>query len=178
MVQVRKSVTVNRSPDEVYQFWRNLENLPRFMIHVESVTVAADGRSHWVVKAPAGATVEWDAEIVEDQPGELIAWRAVSGSPIANGGSVRFAKAPADRGTEVRVQLEYDPPAGKAGALLAKLFGEEPRQQLTDDLRRFKQVMETGEVLRSDGSLEGAGQGAATQRPSQPATSRELEATR
>jgi uncharacterized membrane protein len=178
MTQVSKSVTINRPVREVYQFWRNLENRSRFMAHVESVTITGGGRSHWVVKGPAGVNVEWDAEIVEERPDELITWQSLPGSRITNGGSVRFGQAPADRGTEIRVQLDYEPPAGKAGELLAKLFGEEPKQQLTDDLRRLKQVLETGEVVRSDGSLEGAGQGVTKQRPSQPPTRQELEATR
>jgi uncharacterized membrane protein len=147
-------------------FWRDLDHLPTFMIHLEAVTSSGERRSHWVAKAPGGR-VEWDAEIAEDRPGEIIAWQSVKGSDVPNGGSVRFTDAPADRGTEVRVDLHYDPPAGSAGAMVVKLFGEEPEQQLCDDLRRFKQVMETGEVVRSDGSLEGAGQGATTQRPAQ-----------
>jgi uncharacterized membrane protein len=178
MTQVSKSVTINRSVSDVYQFWRDLANLPRFMAHVESVTVAGGSRSHWVVKGPAGKNVEWDAEIVEERPGELIAWRSLPGGTITNGGSVRFTQAPADRGTEIHVQLEYEAAAGKAGELIATLFGEEPKQQLTDDLRRLKQVLETGEVVRSDGSLEGAGQGVTKQRPSQPPTAQELEVTR
>ena len=166
MLHVVKSVTINRPRQEVYEFWRDLEHLPTFMIHLEAVTSSGDLRSHWVANVPAGR-VEWDAEIIEDRPGEIIAWQSVEGSAVPNGGSVRFTDAPADRGTEVHVDLHYDPPAGRAGAMVAKLFGEEPQQQLRDDLRRFKQVMETGEVVRSDGSLEGAGQGATTQRPAQ-----------
>jgi uncharacterized membrane protein len=122
------------------------------MIHLESVTTGPGGRSHWVAKAPGGS-VEWDAEITEDQPGELLSWQSIEGADVANGGSVRFADAPGDRGTEIHVALHYDPPGGTAGAMVAKLFGEEPSQQLLDDLRRFKQVMETGEVVRSEGVL-------------------------
>jgi uncharacterized membrane protein len=166
MLYVAKSVTINRPRHEVYQFWRDLERLPEFMIHLQSVTTGADGRSHWVAKAPGG-TVEWDAEITEDEPGELLAWQSIEGSEVANGGSVRFADAPADRGTEIHVTLQYDPPGGSAGAMVAKVFGEEPSQQLLDDLRRFKQVMETGEVVRSEGSLAGAGEGATNERPAQ-----------
>ena len=166
MLHVTKSITVNRPRQEVYEFWRDLEHLPTFMIHLEAVTSSGDRRSHWVAKAPGGP-VEWDAEIIEDRLGEVIAWQSLEGSEVPNGGSVRFSDAPADRGTEVRVELRYDPPGGTAGATVAKLFGEEPQQQLRDDLRRFKQVMETGEVVRSDGSLEGAGQGATKQRPAQ-----------
>jgi uncharacterized membrane protein len=175
MQRASKSVTINRPPDEVYRFWRDFENLPRFMQHLVSVTATTDRRSRWVARAPAGTTVEWTAEIVEDRAGERISWRSVAGSEIANEGSVRFAKAPADRGTEVRVEVSYDAPAGAAGTLVAKLFGEEPEQQLRDDLRRFKQVMETGEVVRSEGSLEGAGQGVLKQRPSQAPEAEELK---
>jgi uncharacterized membrane protein len=177
MIHITKSVSVARPVDEVYAFWRDLQNLSRFMMHVERVTTSGD-RSHWIVKGPAGTTVEWDAEITEDRPNELLAWRSLPGSQIENNGSVRFKKAPADRGTEIHVSLQYEPPAGKAGAMLATLFGEEPTQQLTDDLRRFKQVMETGEVVLSDGSLEGAGQGMWKQRASQAPTQKELEAAR
>lgn len=151
--EVTKIVTINRPPEEVYRFWRNFENLPRFMEHLESVTVLDDRRSRWKAKAPAGRSVEWDAEITEDRPGEMIAWRSVEGSDIGNRGTVRFLRAPQGRGTEVRVDLQYDPPGGMLGATIAKLFGEEPGIQVDGDLRRFKQVMEIGEVVRSDASV-------------------------
>ncbi len=169
MLHVTKSVTVRRPREDVYRFWRDLENLPGFMQHLESVKTTGDARSHWVAKAPAGATVEWDAQITEDRTNELISWRSLEGSDIQNHGSVRFSDAPGDRGTEVHVELQYDAPAGNVGATVAKLFGEEPAQQVRDDLRRFKQVIETGEVVRSEGSLEGAGQGLFKQRPAQAA---------
>jgi uncharacterized membrane protein len=153
-LDVKKAITVNKPPDEVYAFWRRFENFPRFMTHVESVEERRDGTSHWVVKAPTG-TVEWEAEITDERPGELLAWRALPGSSIANRGSVRFAPAPGGRGTEVEVELRYEPPAGTLGATVAKLRGEEPATQLSDDLRRFKQVIETGEIVRSEGSLGG-----------------------
>jgi uncharacterized membrane protein len=165
--RVTRSITVKRSLADVYDFWRDLENLPRFSQHLESVEVAGK-RSHWVAKAPAGSTVEWESELVEEVPNRLLAWRSLPDSEVRNEGVVHFAKAPGDRGTEVRVVLRYDAPAGGAGAVAAKLFGEDPDQQLRDDLRRFKQVLETGEVVRSDGSLEGAGQGASKQRPAHP----------
>jgi uncharacterized membrane protein len=152
-IGVRKSITVNRPPEEVYAFWRRFENLPRFMQHLESVETAADGRSHWKAKGPVGTSVEWDAEITEDRPNELIAWRSVENADVDNAGEVRFTRAAGGRGTEVHVDLRYDPPAGKLGALVAKLFGEEPNQQVADDLRRFKQVLETGEVVYSDASV-------------------------
>ncbi|CAN5752997.1 hypothetical protein BH18ACI5_BH18ACI5_03940 [soil metagenome] len=171
MLHVTKAVTINRSRDAIYHFWRDFANLSQFMIHVQSVESRGDRRSHWVVSAPGGQTVEWDAEIVEDRPGELISWRSIEGSDIRHEGSVRFEDAPGDRGTEVHVDFRYDAPAGQVGATIAKLFGEEPTQQVRDDLRRLKQVMETGEVVLSDGSLEGAGQGLLKQRAAQaPAT--------
>jgi len=161
-IRVRKSVTVNRPADEVYDFWRNFENLPRFMDHLESVQVTGDRRSHWKAKAPAGTTVEWDAETTEDRPNELIAWRSVEGADVPNTGVVRFVPAPGGRGTEIHVDLRYEPPAGKIGKLVAKLFGEEPSQQVEGDLRRFKQVLEIGEVTYSDASI------ASGLRPAQP----------
>jgi len=151
--QVTESITVNRPIAEVYGFWRNFENLPRFMEHLESVRVTEGGRSHWKAKAPAGATVEWDAELVEDRPNELISWRALPDSTVPNSGSVRFGQAPGNRGTEITVDLRYQPPGGKIGAFFAKLFGEEPSQQVKSDLRRFKQVLELGEVVHSDASI-------------------------
>jgi len=169
MIHVTKSVTVMKPRAEVFQFWRQLERLPSFMIHLQSVTAVSGKRSHWVAKAPAGTTVEWDADIVAERAGDLLSWRSVDGSEIRNEGSVRFKDAPADRGTEVMVELSYDAPAGAAGKVIAKWFGEEPGQQLTDDLRRFKQVMETGEVVLSDGSLQGTGEGATAERAAQPA---------
>ena len=164
-IRVRKAITVNRSPEEVYGFWHDLRNLPRFMHHVESVQVTDDRRSHWKVKAPAGMSVEWDAEIVEDQPDDRIAWRSVPGSQVDNAGSVRFVPAAGNRGTEVHVELRYSPPGGAIGAAIAWLFGESADQQIDDDLRAFKQVIETGEVVISEGTL---GQRGLWQRPAQP----------
>jgi uncharacterized membrane protein len=151
-VHVSKTITVKRPVDEVYAFWRDLENLPRFMAHLESVRVSGD-RSHWRARAPAGLSVEWDAMVVEDRPNERVSWQSVAGADVPNAGTVRFARAPGDRGTEVHVDLHYDVPGGKIAAAFAKAFGEEPSQQIQSDLRRFKQVMETGEVLRSDASI-------------------------
>jgi len=152
-IEVTKVVTVNRLPEDVYQFWRNFENLPRFMSHLQSVRVDGQRRSHWKTKGPAGTSVEWDAEMTEDRPNELIAWRSMAGADVQNRGRVQFAAAPGGRGTEVRVQLDYRPPAGAAGALMARLFGEAPEQQIGRDLRQFKAVMETGEVVHSDASI-------------------------
>jgi uncharacterized membrane protein len=150
---VVRSVTIRQPIAMVYDFWRNFENLPRFMVHLESVRVTGDRRSHWVARAPAGRTVEWDAETLEDRPNELIAWRTLPGATVPNSGQIRFREADGGRGTEVHVEIRYDPPAGKLGALVAKLFGEEPNQQVAGDLRRLKQVLETGEVLHSDASI-------------------------
>jgi uncharacterized membrane protein len=147
------TITVNSSPEEVYRFWRDFENLPRFMSHLESVRITGERRSHWVAKAPGGTTVEWDAEIIEDIPNKLIAWRSLEGADVENSGVVRFERAPGGRGTEVRVEIVYNPPGGILGAGIAKLFGEEPGQQIKGDLFRFKQVMETGEVVHSDASI-------------------------
>ena len=152
-VHVTESITIKRPRHEVYGFWHNFENLPRFMAHLESVQVLDNNRSRWVAKAPAGTTVEWEAETIEDRPNELIAWRSLTESQVPNSGSVRFKDAPGNRGTEVHIELQYEPPGGKVGALVAKLFGEEPHQQVKGDLRRFKQVMETGEIVHSDASI-------------------------
>jgi uncharacterized membrane protein len=152
---VRQAVTVNRPPDEVYAFWRDFENLPRFMTHVESVRVTGPDTSHWTAKAPLGGTVEWDARIVDDRPNEVIAWSSLENADVENSGTVRFNEAPGGRGTEVLVEISYAAPAGTVGATIAKLFGEEPEAQTYDDLRRFKQVIETGEVVRSEGTPGG-----------------------
>jgi len=172
-VHAKASCIVNREPAEVYNFWRNFQNLSRFMTHLESVSDMGEGRSHWVAKGPAGMRVEWDATIVADVPGEVITWRSLENSDVDNAGAVRFERAPGDRGTIVRVNIQYNPPAGVIGATVAKLFGEEPEQQLDDDLRRFKQVLEVGEVVVSDATLLGTGY--MEQRPARPAAARELE---
>jgi uncharacterized membrane protein len=167
-VNVKRAVTIRRSREELYTFWRDFENLPRFMYHLEEVRVVGSGHSHWKAKALAGTTVEWDAEVVEDQPNERIAWRSLPNADVSNSGSVEFRPAPGHRGTEVHVEIHYDPPGGKLGALVAKLFGEEPGEQVADDLRRLKQVMEVGEVIRSDASLPGPGPSYLTQRGAHP----------
>ena len=173
-IHAKASCIVNRSPEEVYRFWRSFENLPRFMKHLEAVQDLGDARSHWVAKGPAGTTVEWDATIIADVPGEVITWRSLDNADVDNAGAVRFEAAPGNRGTIVKVNIQYNPPAGVIGATVAKLFGEEPEQQLDDDLRRFKQVLEVGEVVVSDATLMGTGFRA--QRPARPAGARELEA--
>jgi len=143
-VRVDERIVIARPRSEVYGFWRNLENLPRFMDHLESVSVVDEERSHWVARGPAGTRVEWDAVVHNEIPNELIAWRSLKGSEVDNAGSVHFS--PTENGdTEVRVVLRYDPPAGRLGAAVARLFGEDPSLQVAEDLRRLKQVVEAGE---------------------------------
>jgi len=146
--RISQSLLINKSPDELYAYWHNFENLPNIMRHLKSVRVLDDGRSHWVAKAPmiAGSEVEWDAEVTADEPNSRIAWRALPGGDIEHRGSIKFVRAAGDRGTNVKVVLEYHPPAGQLGRWVAKLFGEEPEQQIRDDLRNFKRMMETGEI--------------------------------
>jgi uncharacterized membrane protein len=156
-VHVRKAITIGRPAEDLYKFWRDFENLPRFMRHLEAVQVIDERRSHWKAKAPLGRTVEWDAEITEDRPNERLAWRSLEGADVPNYGSVTFEPAPGGRGTTVRVDLHYEPPGGIIGATIAKLFGQEPGQQVQEDLRAFKQLMETGEVVQSEASVKGGG---------------------
>jgi uncharacterized membrane protein len=155
VVEFEKSITVNRSAEECYRFWRDFSNLPRFMEHVESVDVKSERLSHWVAKGPAGTTVEWDAEITADQPGQLLAWHSTEDADIVNAGTVRFERAPGDRGTLIHVDFHYTPPGGKPGAMVAKLFGEEPEMQIDDDLRHFRQLLETGEIPTTVGQPAG-----------------------
>ncbi len=143
-IHVEESVTINKPVYEVFRFWRNFENLPRFMNHLESVAVRENGISHWVAKGPAGVPVEWDARIINEVHNRVIGWQSLEGSTVATAGSVNFNETP--RGTEVRVHLQYNPPGGKVGAAVARLFGEEPTLQVREDLRRFKQILETGRV--------------------------------
>ncbi|MCU0495636.1 MAG: SRPBCC family protein [Chloroflexaceae bacterium] len=155
VVQTEKAWTINKPADELYRFWRDFTNLPQFMKHLEAVTVLDERRSHWVARAPVGMTVEWDAEIVDERPNELIAWRSLPGAQVENSGSVRFVPAPGNHGTEVRVRLEYKPPAGAVGVAIAKLLREEPTQQVEGDVRRFKQLMEAGELPTNEGQPAG-----------------------
>lgn len=154
LVIAKRSITVARPIEEVYAFWRDFQNFPRFMRHLESVTVTDPTHSHWVARGPAGKSVEWDAEITDERENELISWRSLPGADVPNSGTVRFQKAPADRGTEVHVQLSYDPPLGKVGAKVAALFREAPGQQITDDMRHFKQIMEIGDIVVSDSTKQ------------------------
>lgn len=168
-VKVEKVVTINKSAEELFTFWRNFENLPKFMAHLESVTVQDATRSHWVAKAPFGKTVQWDAEVINETANELIAWRSTENADIPNTGSVRFKTLPAGRGTEVKVNLEYNPPAGVLGAIVAKIWGEEPNQQVADDLRHFKQLMEAGEIPTIEGQPQGNKEGFTSNKPLQKA---------
>ncbi len=156
-IKVTHSVTINKPAPELYAFWRDFTNLPRIMDHLESVTVHDGSKSNWVAKAPLGKTVAWDAEIINEIPNELIAWQSLPGGDVDNAGSVRFKAGPAGRGTELRVEITYAPPAGKVGATVAKLLGEEPKHQLDDDLRHFKQLMEAGERPTTEGQSSGRG---------------------
>lgn len=142
-------ITVNKPVDEVYAFWKDPANYPQFMSALDSVQITGEGRSHWKVEAPIGLTVEWDAQVVNDVKNELIAWESVDGD-VANTGSVRFKQAAGNRGTEVELQTQFKPKAGPVGAKIAKLFSTVPKTQLSNDLRRFKQLIEIGEVVKSD----------------------------
>ena len=154
-IRVERAVTINRVVPELFRFWRQLENLPRFMKNVEAVLPVGGNRYHWVVRAPLGGTVEWDAEIVNERENELIAWRSLEGSRIENAGAVKFENAPGGRGTEVKVTLAYKPPAGPLGAAIARMLGAEPGQQVREDLGRFKQLMEAGEIPTTEGQPVG-----------------------
>jgi uncharacterized membrane protein len=146
---VGRTVTINKPRAELYAFWRDFRNLARFLENIERVDVGDDRRSHWVVKAPAGKTVEWDSQITEDEPDRLIAWESVESGDIKNAGRIEFRDGPPGRGTEVTATLLYEPPGGDVGKLIAKLFQKEPKVQARRDLRRFKQLMETGEISTS-----------------------------
>jgi uncharacterized membrane protein len=155
-VRVEKTVTIqNRSAEELYQFWRNFENLPIFMKNLKSVTVIDERRSRWIAEAPFGNKVTWDAEIITDQANQLIAWTSIEGADLDNSGFVRFTPAPAGRGTEVKVVVAYKAPGGALTIALTKIFGEEPEQQVSENLRRFKMLMETGEIATIQGQSTG-----------------------
>jgi len=152
-IHVEESVTINKPITEVYRFWRNFENLPQFMEHLESVAVREAGLSHWVAKGPAGLKVEWDARIINEIDNRVIGWQSLDGSTVSTAGSVQFDQT--EHGTRVRVHLQYHPPGGRLGAAVARLFGEEPNQTVREDLRRFKQLMETGEIPTTEGQPSG-----------------------
>lgn len=174
-IHVRKTVTINRPAEELFAFWRELQNLPLFMSHVESVQMTGEKRSHWVVSGPGGKSMEWDADIINEQPNALIAWRSIEGSQVENAGTVRFEPAVGGRGTVVKVELQYSPPAGILGASVAKLFGKSPEQQIDLDLRQFKQLMETGEVTTTVG--QPAGRNSSVSKKYDYVTERKLQET-
>lgn len=155
-IHVEQAMTIERTPWDLYSHWRNFENLGGFMHHLESVKVLDEKRSHWVVRAPAGTTVEWDAEIINDEPNALIAWRSLGNANVDNAGSVRFVPGPEGRGTEVKVVIDYIPPGGRVGKWVAALFGKNPAHQIREDLRRFKRMMENGEIPTTDGQPTGS----------------------
>jgi len=155
LIEVQKTLTINRPAEELYRFWRKFENLPTFMKHLLDVKVYDDKRSHWTTKGPLDTKVEWDAKIIEEKENELIAWASVEGADVNNSGYASFKRAPANRGTEVTVLTKYNPPAGGVGDTIAKLFGENPQQQIAEDLRRFKMLMETGEIATTEGQPHG-----------------------
>ena len=171
-IKVKSAVTIGRPIAEVYGFWRNFENLPRFMSHLESVQVLDERRSHWTALGPANMRVEWDAETVEDRPEDLISWRSLPGGQVDTAGYVRFRQAPGNRGTEVMVEMRYDPPGGVVGASIAKLFGESGQEVVNRDLQAFKNVLETGEVVHSDSSIY------TRPHPARPPETKELEKAR
>jgi uncharacterized membrane protein len=169
----RKSLIISRSPEELYQAWRDFEQLPRFMRQLISVKETGDGRSHWVAQGPAGTVVEWDAEFLDDRPNQYMAWQSLENSDVENSGSVEFRPAPGNRGTIVTVELNYNLPGGVVGNALAKILREDPGVLAMEALRCFKQIMETGEVAVSDGTIWD--NGFLTQRPAQPAELEEIE---
>ncbi len=154
-VKVERSITVNKPREVLFQAWRDFENLPKFMKHVKAVRASGENTSHWVVSAPGGRTVEWDAEIINLIPNELIAWRSLEGSAVQTAGSVHFSDATGGRGTQIRISLQYNPPGGIVGAFVAKFFGEEPTRQIAEDLARFKSMMESGQVPTNEGQTSG-----------------------
>ena len=153
-IHVTRALTINKSAEELYTFWRNFENLPIFMRHLESVTTTDSKTSHWKAKAPLGQTVEWDAEVTSDVPNDRIGWKSLEGSDIANSGVIEFLPT-RDRGTEVKVTLTYEAPGGKLGEWIAWALGEEPSTQVAEDLRRFKSLMETGLIMKIEGQPSG-----------------------
>jgi uncharacterized membrane protein len=152
---VEESVTINRPIEELYRFWRNLENLPQFMQHLESVERVTDTLSRWRARGPAGKVVEWNAEIINEVANKVIGWRSIEGSDVISAGSVHFEDAGAGRGTRVHVRLQYSPPGGKVGAAVARMLGRDAATEIREDLRRFKQILETGEVPTTKGQPRG-----------------------
>ncbi len=154
-IKVEKTLTINKPAAELYRFWHNFENLPHFMKHLKQVKVYDAKTSHWTTSGPLDGTVEWDAVITDDRENEFIAWKSVENADVDNSGSIQFRPMSHDRGTEVKVVTEYNPPAGAVGDAIAKLLGESPKQQIGDDLSRFKMLMETGEIATTEGQPKG-----------------------
>lgn len=154
-VHLETSIAIDKTPEELYGFWRDFKNLPLFMRNLESVTELSQTQSHWVAKGPGGSRVEWDAEIFNEKKNELISWRSLEEADFVSAGSVRFEAGPEGHGTFVRVTINYNPPAGKVGASLVQLIGAEPAQLIEEDLRRLKQIMEAGEIATIDGQTSG-----------------------
>jgi uncharacterized membrane protein len=150
---IKRTIVVDRSPDDAYRFWRNFENLPTFMTYLESVRITGDRRSHWIATGPAGLTIEWDAELTDDQPGRLVAWRSLPDTTFENAGVVRFEKAPGNRGTLVQLEMDYAPNGGTLNVTVGKILGGDIGRRIAHDLRNFKQVLEIGEVTESDASI-------------------------
>ena len=148
--KIQKSITINRPASELFSFWRRFENLPRFMLYLQSVTERPDGTSHWVLRTPKGRQYQWDAGIIEERPNEMISWQSLEGADLVNAGSVWFTPAPGGQGTLVRVSMKYSPPFGKAGGFFAALMGQTAEQLLGADLFRFKALMETDEVVTQE----------------------------
>ena len=157
-IQVRESVTINKPASELYSYWRKLENLPTIMRHLKTVEDLGGDRSHWVAKGPLNTSIEWDALLTMENENSSLAWKSLKGATVPNEGSVLFKEAPGERGTEIHVSLTYHPPLGALGATFAKLLGEEPSQQIGEDLKRFKQRVETGEIATTEGQPTGAAQ--------------------
>ncbi len=153
---IAKAVMINKSPEELYSYWRDLVNLPRFAKQLESVQVIDSMHSHWTIRSAAGQIFQWDAEIVNEIPNELIGWRSLAGADLNNAGSVHFDRAPGGRGTMVKVEIEYEPPVHRIGDAVAKLLGQDPSQMLKENLLRLKELMETGEIATIEGQPRGS----------------------
>lgn len=147
--KMEQEIIINRSPEEIYSFWRQLENLSQFMQHIQSVTQTGEGVSHWVMKTSQGKTLEWDAQIIEDKPGQMISWQSLEGADVDNAGSVWFTPAAGGTGTVVKVSMKYSPPGGKLGAIMAKLMGASAEKQMAEDLFRLKSLLEMGKTASS-----------------------------
>lgn len=154
-VHVEAAITIDRPIEDLYAYWRNFENQPLISSHIQSVTITGEKTSHWVAEGPGKKLVIWDAELIQDIPNERLTWKTLPGSEIDHAGTIRFKAAPGDRGTEVRVSMQYYPPSGSVGAAVAKLFKREPSLEAADALKRFKRIMETGEVVKTDGQAHG-----------------------